>query len=136
MTKICNRCGKDLVKGEILYCEECRQVVRQEYLEKQNTSNPPDTQTNNMKSMNASSTNRIGNALKIVGFMYIGVCIIRGLIFLRSDGDGYNLYDAIASTFLTSAFGLLISGIGEIILLLQANYDKLILMLPINKNNQ
>ncbi|QHI73606.1 hypothetical protein [Aminipila terrae] len=136
MTKRCNRCGKNLEKGEVLYCEECRQIVHQEYLEKQNTSNTLDTQTNKLKSINAPSTNRIGNALKIVGFIYIGVCIIYRLIIPGSDSVGYNLYDAIVSTFCASAFGLLISGIGEIILLLQANYDNLKSMLSIDKNNQ
>lgn len=136
MTKTCNRCGKDLIKGEPFYCEECRQIVRQEYLEKENTSNPSDTQANSRKSINATSTNRIGNALKIFGFIYIGFSIIAGLVAIGSNLGMYNLGAAISSTFLTSAFGLLISGIGEIILLLQANYDKLKSMFAIDRNNQ
>ncbi len=138
MAKNCNRCGRPLAQSENYYCEDCRQIVRQEYLDKE--KNPKSEQSRNDNPSVLSSTNTwasspanpIGTALKICGFIYIGLAVIWGFIVGESGsycGEAFNWSVALPTIFVGSVAGLLIAGIGEIILLLQGSNDKLIAMI-------
>jgi len=151
MAKNCNKCGKSLEKSENYYCEDCRVIVRQEFIDREKATKGEQSDNNNSGRLKPTNTwasspeNSIGTALKISGFIYIGLAVIGGFIVgaATATSDGYygtvyNWGAAIVMMFAGSLAGLLIAGIGEIILLLQGSNDKLIAMIRMtdDKNKQ
>lgn len=149
MAKNCNKCGKPLVTNENYYCEDCRLIVRQEYLDKEKTPKSEQSENDNPSGLKLSNSwastpvNSIGTALKTIGFISIGLAVIVGLIvgFVTGTLDDYNsvVYNwgfALVTMFAGSLAGLLIAGIGEIVLLLQGSNDKLIAIIRMTENNK
>jgi uncharacterized protein YbjQ (UPF0145 family) len=59
MAKTCNRCGRDLVMKEELYCEECRLIVRQEFIDKKDNTTSPTRRKVDFPDLIVTTTNSI-----------------------------------------------------------------------------
>lgn len=152
MAKTCNRCGKVLVDKEVYYCEPCRQIVRQEFIAKENDEKNTNTEINGTEAINvngnapnyAEQSNTIGRLVKTLGFVFIIISILGGLIIGSMTGTYDDFYErtrfnwgvALSIMLGGSFYGLMIIAVGEIILLLQGSNNKLSALLKLIENQK